>query len=550
MAEQFYTSRVVSEAQRDLLLETVLEPSIRVWNNVDKQLHMGDGETPGGVVIGAGDASTIKITPPDPQALSRSLLSIFKDAAISITAYMTDAQIEDSRSGNPTMNLTDPINKAFAYARQEYKAVFIPDGIFRGTNLIFGTQNETGQSLAPVALIGQSKMGATLATMPGTTGTFLKSWSLAGVEFSNFNINTIGSSAIPWDCSWKVPGDGPSTQCVFRNITITADPSAPDNVPLWNLFNMNDSYPLDCTVRVNDPDSSKIAIGMVQSGGLAVIRGCIWTGGYLRFGCQNGKIDGCWGHGIEFAGGSVNVVTVDAGYMYPNASKNAVMWSELFTPAQAISTLRITGTQMISLNSTIPAYINLNIGSRVTFEDCEFIGPCTRILGPNTRSDFVAPAVVRIEGGIGPNNLVLEDRNGVEIAATDFYNNQTGVLFIKSRYGIFTPVVRGATSAGTFTPGGATYGRFIRERNTISFKCRVDWSAHTGTGQLVLAGMPGANDPRGVSHVTLEYAGGTVPGTVRANIGGTEVVFFDGSAPFAVPATGDLIVSGFYSIAV
>lgn len=51
---QYKTSRVETESDRDLLLETALGSGVRVWNNVDKQLHMGDGETPGGVVVGNG----------------------------------------------------------------------------------------------------------------------------------------------------------------------------------------------------------------------------------------------------------------------------------------------------------------------------------------------------------------------------------------------------------------------------------------------------------------------------------------------------------------
>jgi len=52
MPEQFYTSRVDTPLQRDKLLNTVLDVSVRVWNQIDKQLHMGDGETLGGIVIG------------------------------------------------------------------------------------------------------------------------------------------------------------------------------------------------------------------------------------------------------------------------------------------------------------------------------------------------------------------------------------------------------------------------------------------------------------------------------------------------------------------
>lgn len=63
MSGQFKTSRVENEADAELLRTTTLGAGVRVWNNVDKKLHMGDGSTPGGVVIGeggSGDAATVE----------------------------------------------------------------------------------------------------------------------------------------------------------------------------------------------------------------------------------------------------------------------------------------------------------------------------------------------------------------------------------------------------------------------------------------------------------------------------------------------------------
>lgn len=55
--------------------------------------------------------------------------------------------------------------------------------------------------------------------------------------------------------------------------------------------------------------------------------------------------------------------------------------------------------------------------------------------------------------------------------------------------GSFTPVAQGSTSAGT-----AAYlsqsGRFTRIGNRVFFSVHLAWSGHTGTGDLVVAGLP------------------------------------------------------------
>lgn len=55
--------------------------------------------------------------------------------------------------------------------------------------------------------------------------------------------------------------------------------------------------------------------------------------------------------------------------------------------------------------------------------------------------------------------------------------------------GTFTPVVSGTTTAGA-----ATYtrqqGEFTRIGNKVMFSIGLGWSAHTGTGNIVITGLP------------------------------------------------------------
>jgi hypothetical protein len=55
--------------------------------------------------------------------------------------------------------------------------------------------------------------------------------------------------------------------------------------------------------------------------------------------------------------------------------------------------------------------------------------------------------------------------------------------------GVFTPVVIGSSSAGTGTYS-VQVGRYQKTGNRVSFNLRVSWSAHTGTGNLRISGLP------------------------------------------------------------
>jgi hypothetical protein len=53
----------------------------------------------------------------------------------------------------------------------------------------------------------------------------------------------------------------------------------------------------------------------------------------------------------------------------------------------------------------------------------------------------------------------------------------------------FTPVIRGTTTAGTGTYV-AQNGTYVKNGNVVTFQLLVDWSAHTGTGNIEITGFP------------------------------------------------------------
>ncbi|AJP74783.1 pectate lyase family protein [Sphingomonas hengshuiensis] len=463
--------------------------------------------------------------------------------------FMTPAQAQAVRARTGTVEVTDALNKAFEAGQASGRTVYLPDGLYIVGNLLFGSQNQKGQSAAPLGLQGQSKMGAVLRARPGLRGTLLQSWSLAGVTFSDFSIETTGTDAQAWDCQWK-PGPGPSTQNVIRHIMVTGG-TAPLHV---NWDNLNDTYPTAVTVRVDDPAAASCGISMVQSGGLSLMRECIWANCYLRFGTQNGKIDGCWGHGIEFAANSLNHVEISAGYLYANPTHRAVLWSQSYQAFQSVRALICIATQFVTETPGAAAYFELNAYSEMRFLGCQWIGLTKPLLGKRSLSDSYANVLVKIEGGTHSGNLELNENPRFEIECEGFMNFATGRMVTKNRGGTFVPIIRGAgAAAAPYTSGSKTFGRYHRSGNLVRFKMRLEWSAHAGAGsrsRLQIAGLPLAYDPESIDSVSLEYSGTTFAGKhVLPQIANGVIDFLatDGST-VTLPKSGDLILSGSYTV--
>lgn len=95
-----------------------------------------------------------------------------------------------------------------------------------------------------------------------------------------------------------------------------------------------------------------------------------------------------------------------------------------------------------------------------------------------------------------PENLIIGMNDGVfagdnKYAGIQLMNKESPIPTFLDYYkeGDFTPVVIGRTSAGT-----ATYttqvGKFTRIGNVVNFTINVDYSGHTGTGNMAIIGLP------------------------------------------------------------
>jgi hypothetical protein len=124
---------------------------------------------------------------------------------------------------------------------------------------------------------------------------------------------------------------------------------------------------------------------------------------------------------------------------------------------------------------------------------------------------------------------------------------------------VFTPTVIGTSSAGTGTYT-VQFGTYKIIDNVLYFNLRVNWSAHTGTGDLKVAGLPVAcaNKTNYAPSVTVNAENITFPVGATAAIAlintGAATIELRGAGtglaptPIAMDASGNINISGFYDL--
>jgi hypothetical protein len=108
--------------------------------------------------------------------------------------------------------------------------------------------------------------------------------------------------------------------------------------------------------------------------------------------------------------------------------------------------------------------------------------------GGGTTMEFQGSGDVAVSRG----NLVIgTSGKGIDFSATP--GTGTSELLADYEEGTWTPVIAGQGSAGvgTYT---SQVGRYTKVGRAVHFTAFVDWSAHTGTGTMVLNGLPFTSD--------------------------------------------------------
>lgn len=134
-------------------------------------------------------------------------------------------------------------------------------------------------------------------------------------------------------------------------------------------------------------------------------------------------------------------------------------------------------------------------------------------------------------------------------------NIATGTGSIGQAYRTFTPVLQGSTTAGAGTYSTQS-GTYTKVQDRIFFDISLTWTAHTGTGNIVISGLPETNTgnttPCFIRASNLTYSGDLVAAvnandstvTVQSQTSGGTL------AQVAMDTAGTITISGQYRAAI
>jgi hypothetical protein len=91
---------------------------------------------------------------------------------------------------------------------------------------------------------------------------------------------------------------------------------------------------------------------------------------------------------------------------------------------------------------------------------------------------------------VGGNLVIGTSGKGIDFSATTSGSGtMTSELLNDYEEGTFTPIISGATTAGAgvYT---TQVGRYTKVGRMVNFQLRVAWTAHTGTGNMIVDGLP------------------------------------------------------------
>ena len=150
------------------------------------------------------------------------------------------------------------------------------------------------------------------------------------------------------------------------------------------------------------------------------------------------------------------------------------------------------------------------------------------------------------------------DTNGQLTMGFEYWFEFEGIEYTNRKWNTFVPTIIGTSTAGTGTYT-SQIGRYRKQGNIVYFNIRLEWSAHTGTGNMNIAGLPIASSASATLSTCSVYSDGlavTANNFLMTQIGTSATTItlkqtpVGGYVAAAVPidTTGSLIVSGFYEV--
>lgn len=177
-----------------------------------------------------------------------------------------------------------------------------------------------------------------------------------------------------------------------------------------------------------------------------------------------------------------------------------------------------------------------------TFNAVAFNGP----LGGGTPA-AVAATTVAASG--------LISANGGQIAFPASQNASANANTLDDyEEGTFTPTITGTSAAGVGTYGLQS-GRYTKIGDVVYFRIAIAWSAHTGTGNMVISGLPFTAAGVAGMPVNFYIDGLTFSNTLMAYVTASAttvslVTVATGASPVALPidAVATIIINGSYFV--
>lgn len=350
---------------------------------------------------------------------------------------------------------------AIQYALNTGKQVFLPAGTYKISTLTF-TANGQG-------LVGES---------PSTT-------------ILNSTVSGVAAAAIKSD-------DQTTTRlfCYVKNLQVVAGSLAVGYVIDWKSIQFG-----------------RIENAWVYGGG-AGCTGIRLEANWVTTECTYNSISDCYigniGKGISFGdGANTNTLTgnriqpLATGYAYflagtaaARVSNNTIAGGGCeYAGAVSRGVYAGLGVDVLTIVGVRFEYLAVAIESTSQASGLYLLG---NYYDSNTTDYAIASAETVI---LEKSGVTLPNAASVSTTELDYYQR-----------GTFTPTVKGATIAGvgTYTLQSGSYTRI---GNRVMFECQVAWSAHTGTGNLVLDNLPFAiknqahNHPLTIASDNLTFVG-------------------------------------------
>lgn len=256
-----------------------------------------------------------------------------------------------------------------------------------------------------------------------------------------------------------------------------------------------------------------------------------------------------------FSGGSPSFTTVSAAVgnfgslgVLTTVSASVGIFNAGLT-ATSVGTSVLSATVATITSANIPTiFSNSTINANVV--NCS-----ARLSALVIQGALVSTSALNVVGVVSVGTAVNVPTGRVSASAGSFTTIFTGTSGNALTYtqGSFTPVIVGSSVAGTGTYAQQT-GRFTRIGDRVDVYARVQWTAHTGTGELQLTGCPVTAALTTPLIVNNNGIASPANSQVKAVIAGTSILFYSetlatGALAFlAMDTSAEVFITGTYFV--